>query len=410
MLSQVLNIATVHSARTEPSATAAKGTQDAPDAFGSVLARQIDKRPATATSPKDSAKDSKAAANAQPAGDTATNHDNPPDASSMVQALFGKTGVKTPVAKEKGTDSGTNTDPATQVAAVAVNPLLLPGNPLVATITPSIASGNAGASLAAGVDSGIDSATHIKGSASLKELIQTGSAHKKADLTAGKFVPAEEQAALTGGKPVLTGEKLAPFGQAVAPATLPDMTAEVKAGSASLKIADLAANAPSAQVLAQSAASSLQPGLPVTAGNTIAAPLNSRAWPEEFAQKVSWISTQQNQVAELHLNPPDLGPMSVVLSVTDNQATALFTSPHSAVRDAIENALPKLRDSLADNGIMLGNATVSDQTPRDSGAGNFMNHRGGNSRTEIAGTAQPAPITMPLTTTSRHNGMVDTFA
>ncbi|HEU0282236.1 MAG TPA: flagellar hook-length control protein FliK, partial [Gallionella sp.] len=103
----------------------------------------------------------------------------------------------------------------------------------------------------------------------------------------------------------------------------------------------------------------------ISAPPTIATPLGNNGWADEFSQKISWISTQQNQVAELHLNPPNLGPLDVVLEISDNQATALFTSPHGAVRDAVENALPKLREILADNGITLGNTTISDQPPRD---------------------------------------------
>ncbi len=170
----------------------------------------------------------------------------------------------------------------------------------------------------------------------------------------------------------------------------------------------------SAQTLAQSAstliASSIQPNISINTNQThIAAPLGSSAWPDEFSQTVSWISTRQNQIAELHLNPPELGPMSVTLTINDNQATALFSSPHSAVRDAIENALPKLRESLADNGIMLGNATVNDQAPRDSGAGNFANQHP-HTRTDSVHTARTEPTSSPAMVTRRHNGMVDTFA
>jgi len=150
-----------------------------------------------------------------------------------------------------------------------------------------------------------------------------------------------------------------------------------------------------------------------TANASIAAPLHSNVWPEEFSQKVSWISTQQNQTAELHLNPPDLGPIRIVLKLSDNQATALFSSPHGAVRDAIENALPKLREIMADNGIMLGNATVSDQSPRDGGAAGFMNQRA-NPRTDAAAsgitTTETAALHTPVMAVRQHNGMVDTFA
>ena len=94
-------------------------------------------------------------------------------------------------------------------------------------------------------------------------------------------------------------------------------------------------------------------------------PVTHNAWADEFSQKIVWVATQHGQSAELHLNPPQLGPLDVLIKVNGDQATALFTSPHAVVRDAIEQALPKLREMLADNGIMLGNATVSDQSPRE---------------------------------------------
>jgi len=147
---------------------------------------------------------------------------------------------------------------------------------------------------------------------------------------------------------------------------------------------------------------------------TISSPLGSSGWSDEFSQKISWMSTQRNQVAELHLNPPNLGPLDVVLKISDNQATAMFTSPHSAVRDAVENAMPRLREMLADNGITLGNTTVSDQSPRDRSANGFLGNGSGTAAqresadgaSRLAGlsaAAQPVPM-------RRHNGMVDTFA
>lgn len=151
---------------------------------------------------------------------------------------------------------------------------------------------------------------------------------------------------------------------------------------------------------------------PVSTSPTITTPLGNNGWADEFSQKISWVSTQQNQVAELHLNPPNLGPLDVVLKISDNQATALFTSPHVAVREAVENALPKLREILADNGIMLGNTTVSDQSPRDRSSDGFMNQGSGTAAQHEVSDTMPElagllPAVVPV---RRHNGMVDTFA
>ncbi len=160
--------------------------------------------------------------------------------------------------------------------------------------------------------------------------------------------------------------------------------------------------------------SSMSSGLPQQAAQAaVSTPLNDARWPADFSQKVTWLSTTQNQVAELSLNPPDLGPLNVVLKITDNQATALFTSPHGSVRDAVENAMPKLREMLADSGITLGNATVSDQAPRERDTGAFSGNQSqsGNRRGEIEiSTEGSLPATNSAPRVSRHNGMIDTFA
>ncbi|MEQ1583847.1 MAG: flagellar hook-length control protein FliK [Candidatus Nitrotoga sp.] len=142
---------------------------------------------------------------------------------------------------------------------------------------------------------------------------------------------------------------------------------------------------------------------------TVNTPLVDGAWAEEFSQKITWMATQNGQSAELHLNPPQLGPLDVLIKVDGDQATALFSSPHAAVRDAIEQALPKLREMLADNGIMLGNASVSDQSAREQQAKQTdQQHKkeGWQAKIDqsvfVSGTQAKSG--------HHHQGLVDTFA
>lgn len=100
------------------------------------------------------------------------------------------------------------------------------------------------------------------------------------------------------------------------------------------------------------------PATHVAAAN-VAPPVGAPGWGDAVGQKVVWMATERQQVAELHLNPPSLGPLEVRLTFSNDQTSALFVSHHPAVREAIESALPRLREMLADSGIMLGNAMVS---------------------------------------------------
>lgn len=106
----------------------------------------------------------------------------------------------------------------------------------------------------------------------------------------------------------------------------------------------------------------LSSALPGTPG--IAAPLNSPQWPTEFGRQFISIAQGANglgQVAELRLDPPDLGPLRITINLNDNVAHAVFSSPHAAVRQTVENALPQLQHMLEQAGISLGQANVNDQ-------------------------------------------------
>lgn len=147
----------------------------------------------------------------------------------------------------------------------------------------------------------------------------------------------------------------------------------------------------------------------------INAPLGTDNWPNEFSQKIVWLCTQKNQIAELHLNPADLGPLNVTLKITNDQLTAQFTSPHSAVRDAVEHAMPQLREILAGNGILLNNVTVSDQPARDRNADGYSNQgeRPMTQRELIKNTGNAIETISAKTShpqTRRHNGILDIFA
>jgi flagellar hook-length control protein FliK len=65
------------------------------------------------------------------------------------------------------------------------------------------------------------------------------------------------------------------------------------------------------------------------------------------------------QRAELRLNPADLGPIHIELSLSAQTADISFAAAHSATRDGLAQALPALREMLAGQGLSLGHAGVS---------------------------------------------------
>lgn len=92
------------------------------------------------------------------------------------------------------------------------------------------------------------------------------------------------------------------------------------------------------------------------------------AWETALGQKISWMIGDQQQTASLTLEPPDLGILHVVVTVSQDQATAAFVAAEPEVRKALEAAIPRLREMMDAAGIQLGDATVSAGTSGNENA------------------------------------------
>ena len=87
--------------------------------------------------------------------------------------------------------------------------------------------------------------------------------------------------------------------------------------------------------------------------------LNDPHWPEQFAARVDWLTGTGMTDARIAINPPDLGPIDIHISLHDQQARIHFAVQHDSVRDAVQDSLPRLRDLLQQSGLQLANADVS---------------------------------------------------
>lgn len=86
--------------------------------------------------------------------------------------------------------------------------------------------------------------------------------------------------------------------------------------------------------------------------------LDSPEWPAHFAEKLVWLARNDQQTAQININPPQLGPVQISLNLQGDLANVAFSSPHPEVRQAIESSLSQLRDMFASAGIQLGDASV----------------------------------------------------
>lgn len=94
---------------------------------------------------------------------------------------------------------------------------------------------------------------------------------------------------------------------------------------------------------------------------SISTPVRDPAWGEMLGERVLVLTERQMKSAEIRLTPADLGPLRVRISVEDGATNVTFQVQHAVTREAIEQALPRLREMLADSGLSLGQTDVSEQ-------------------------------------------------
>ena len=140
--------------------------------------------------------------------------------------------------------------------------------------------------------------------------------------------------------------------------------------------------------------------------------VRDQSWSSEFSQKIVWLATADKQSAQLTLNPPQMEPIEISLSVDKGSASASFVSANQEVRDAIETALPRLREMFASAGIQLGQTNVSSESFRQQSenpaASRARSQAGGDNDILAGGSVES------LTSRGFHgqagNGLVDLFA
>jgi flagellar hook-length control protein FliK len=91
-------------------------------------------------------------------------------------------------------------------------------------------------------------------------------------------------------------------------------------------------------------------------------PLTAAGWDQALGERIQWMVNQKTQNAQIRLNPAQLGPMEVRVQVQNDQASIQFSSAHSTVREALEAALPRLRELFDASGVELVDVDVSGQS------------------------------------------------
>lgn len=101
------------------------------------------------------------------------------------------------------------------------------------------------------------------------------------------------------------------------------------------------------------------PGLDVTFGQA--------GWADRIGRQMLLQSAQGSSSAQIRLDPPELGSLTVKIQLIDQTAAVNFVSPHAMVRDALEQQAGRLQEMFREQGLDLSDVSVSDQSSNSDG-------------------------------------------
>jgi flagellar hook-length control protein FliK len=152
--------------------------------------------------------------------------------------------------------------------------------------------------------------------------------------------------------------------------------------------------------------------LPHTQNDTHAgeleSPVGSAAWDDELGSKLTWMTQNGLETGSLRVSPEHLGPVEVRISVQNGAASVWFGAGHPDTRAALEQALPRLREMFASQGMTLTDSGVSRESPAHHGS---RNPNKAQTPQSISGVTSVGSADVSTVAAVRMSlGLVDTYA
>lgn len=132
---------------------------------------------------------------------------------------------------------------------------------------------------------------------------------------------------------------------------------------------------------------------------------------ESAAQRLSWMAGEKISRADLALNPPELGSVDVQMEIEGDQVRIQMSTATGAAKEMLDQALPRLRELFAQEGLQLTQADVSQHREQDARgrSADSGQARDLHATAEEAQDERVAEDSAPPTR-HRHIGLLDQYA
>ena len=132
---------------------------------------------------------------------------------------------------------------------------------------------------------------------------------------------------------------------------------------------------------------------------------------QQLHEKIRWMVNARNSMAEIRLDPPELGSMQVRVNVSGDAASVSFIVQSQHAKDALADAMPRLKDMLAEQGINLGESEVRKDNSSQNGDGSGQQLAGnGVPSQDIDGEFDEGSTVIEQSVTREAKGGIDYYA
>ena len=138
--------------------------------------------------------------------------------------------------------------------------------------------------------------------------------------------------------------------------------------------------------------------------------INTNDGRQQLAEKIRWIVNSRNNIAEIRLDPPELGSMQVRVNVSGDTASVSFVVQSAQARDALADATPRLREMLAQQGIDLGESFVQQESSQNDAQAGDGNTRGSGQRNGVEQDSEENNTVIEQAVTRTMQGGIDAYA
>ena len=135
-----------------------------------------------------------------------------------------------------------------------------------------------------------------------------------------------------------------------------------------------------------------------------------RDWAASLGERIVWARQQALGRAEIRLSPEHLGPVSIAIDSTEDGARVHLSAASALVRDALEAALPRLRELFVAQGMEFAGASVGGERGDSRASGSLRREANGSERGagNDGGPVDDTASRQPESPSRR--GRIDTFA